>query len=285
MSCSPIRPEAVRVVLTQPQPRVAGLALALAGAGHQVICLGFQRIDERIGEAGIAAKLAALGQYDWIIPVSPSAIDVLATFLSERLVALTARLALIGPGSLERWQQSFDALSATPLTHGGLRQTPLLPRGGRYDALALLEEPELADLSGRRVAVIQGSERAPAWVDKLLARGARVDLIAAYRVTPITPSSDEALQLSDWLSESLRAQGSGALAPIAIVVSSVAIAHACSAWCKHDLPAEWRSALDRCQWLSIHENVAQALSQAGWRRIRTIRPGEAGLIEALESGS
>ena len=262
----------MRVVLTQPQPRVAGLAINLSAARHEVATLSFQRIVERTGEPQVARQLRALEHADWIIPVSPNAVEVLAGHLSSRTTTLTAQVALIGPGSLERWQHSI----ATGLWLGQAPQ-PLLPRSGTYDAAALIAEPQLQSVSGKRIAIIQAAERRASWADELLKRGAKVTVIAAYSVESIVPTSDEALQLIAWLGDSRKADS-----PI-MLASSVAIADVCSSWLRHSLPMNWQHAMEQCLWLVNHPKIEEFLKRAAWARVKTIMPGERGLLEALES--
>ncbi len=281
------------MVLTQPWPRVAGLAATLNAAGHEVATLGFQKIINRVGEAQIRRQLCRLVNADWIIPVSPSAVDALAAYFEIEPCLVTARVALIGPGSLERWREVIE-----PTQFVSKVFDPLIPRSMRYDALSLMCEPEFAAIAGQRVIILAGSQRRAPWADQLLARGARTEVIAAYQVESITPSSDEALQLIAWLGDhrdrtanEIRSGASSATplprtgasgAPV-MLASSVAIAQACDTWIRQSLPPEWQVALEQCCWLANHQNVALALQAAGWRRVLTILPGERGLLDALES--
>lgn len=262
----------LRVVLTQPQPRVTGLAANLGAAGHEVATLSFQRVVERTGEPRVARQLLELDSADWIIPVSPNAVEVLAAFLSTQAATLTAQIALIGPGSLERWQQSVA--SAARLDE---MPQPLLPRSGTYDAAALISEPPLQAVSGKRVVIIQAGERRASWADELLKRGAKVTVIAAYSVEAIAPTSDEALHLISWLNDTGKADF-----PI-MLASSVAIADVCSSWLRHSLPVDWQHAIGQCLWLVNHPRIEKFLRREGWEQVKTIVPGERGLLEALES--
>ncbi len=242
------------------------------------MALGFQRTIERTGEPRVRRQLRELSQLsagDWIIPVSPSAIDSLAAFMQREPGFLHARVALIGPGSLERWQQ---AIPTEQLNAEAAR--PLLPRSTQYDALSLVSEPEFATLNGRRIVIIAGTERRAAWADQLLARGARVDVIAAYQVESVVPSSQETLQLIAWLGDWQPAEPR--TAPV-MLASSVAIARLCQVWIRQSLPIEWQVRLKHCWWLANHAKVANSLTEAGWTQVRTIEPGEHGLLEALES--
>ncbi len=260
------------MVLTQPQPRVAGLAINLAAAGHEATTLGFQRIVERVGEPKTLWQLRTLNEADWIIPVSPNAVDALASFLNADASVLTSQVALIGPGSLERWQQAIPAnrwISAST--------APLLPRSNAFDGSSLMSEPEFNSSAGKRIVIIQAGERRPLWADELVKNGAHVEVVAAYRVESMLPTSDEALQLVSWLSEKRQSNN-----PI-ILASSVVIAAACTTWIRRSLPVDWQIVLEDCLWLANHSKVEQSLLRAGWRRVRTITPGERGLLDALES--
>lgn len=256
----------MRVVLTQPQPRVAVLAATLGLAGHEVVSLCFSSIHMRLDDPAVRRALARLDTADWVIPVSPSAVDVLVESGIDRATPLNASVGLIGPGSLEHWPAGLSI------------RRPVLPRTGRYDGTALVAEPEFAQISGCRVVLLQSSIRRPAWTDLLVQRGAEVEVICCYEVRRQTPSDDDVVELLGWLTES----GSDKSERPVIVASSVALARECVSWMRKAVPAEYWLALNACEWLVQHPRIAEALYGVGIHRVRMIRAGESGLLEALE---
>lgn len=263
----------MRVILTQPQPRAAGLAQVLAASGHDVSTLGFARVELQLSDPKVRRHLEKLDESDWILPVSPSAIDALAAWLLIHPMTLGARVALIGPGSLEHWQQAFELPHFDPGSG-----PPLLPRHGEFDAAALIAEPELQEIAGQRLTIIQSASRPPPWAGQLQQRGARVDCVAAYRVLDVTPSAEESLQFLEVLANVRDGRGG-----LAISVTSVTLAQALTVWLERAVPAEWQPVLAHCHWLANHPRVADSLNRAGYTKVLTVRPGESGLLQALES--
>lgn len=263
----------MRVVLTQTQPRVAALATRISLAGHEPALLSFANIRMRLDEPAVARALAGLDAVDWVIPVSPSAVDALVQARSSCAGALRARVGLIGPGSLEHWPAGLAA------------DEPLLPGGNRFDGEALvaslLKAPRGERLAGQRIVLLQSAARRPAWSDALVARGATVEVIACYAVDPLTPANDEVVTVLSWLGE---LRSSAAAAPL-FVASSAAIAADCLHWLHRSWPDEHPLVLNHCPWLVQHARIAASLRAAGVAHVRLIAPGEMALVEALESGS
>ncbi|MCD6681398.1 MAG: uroporphyrinogen-III synthase [Burkholderiaceae bacterium] len=251
-----------RVVLTQAAPRVEAVAARLRERGHEVLALGLTRIVEREPEQ-LRDAVGRIDAFDVVVLVSPAAVQVAARLAPEWPAATAA--AVVGPGS----RAAFD--------DAGFRRAPariLAPVEPPFDGAALARLAPLDAPSGLRVLVLRGESGSDGWIDALRARGARVEVLAAYRHEAREPASAVLDALRDWLDDAARsvyfvvAQAAG-VARLERVLARAAL----------DEQAKLRTAF------AIHPRIAQALREAGWQDVRAIEPGEHALVCAIESAS
>ena len=245
-----------RVVLTQPLPRVESLARALLERGHEVICLSFTRV-RALQVDGLLERLA---RTDWVVAVSPAALERLAALLGNRWPAGPG-LALIGPGSLRALEQSGMTVPADRLA---------VPSHPPFDASALLRAGPLAQPAGKRVLVARGEGGREDWIDQLRVAHAAVETLALYGREPVQPDPAALQRLQGWLEQPvemfcvLTQTGSAALLSQSVGMQRVRTHHG-------SLVA-----------LAIHQRIADAATAAGFTRIRLIDPGEDALVAAIE---
>lgn len=245
-----------RVVLTQPLPRVETLASTLIAQGHDVVTLAFTRVRS-LGIGPIGTQLAA---FDWVVAVSPAAIEQLALVLSRRWPAGPG-LALIGPGS------------AAALGRLGWEAPPervLVPSGPPFDAAALLRTAPLSNPSGLRVLVVRGDTGREDWIEALRRDGARVDVMALYERESVAPDPVSLARLGHWLSGP---------APVYCVFTQTGSA---AALCALPEAAGLTGAQGQGIALVIHARIASAARAAGYHHVRLIGPGEEAILAALE---
>lgn len=212
------RLEGARLVLTRPTGPDDALAARLAAAGARVLAFP-------------ALRLAALpgavppGDFDLAVFVSPAAV-----MNGYPRVALRPppRFAAVGAGTARR----LAAVSPHPV---------VAPTAGAGIA-ALLENPAVGDLRGRRVLLVCGRPLNRRSARALADRGARVTPFAAYARRPASDPEP----LAGWI-----AAGEAD----AIMVSSVAAVQALGAL----LGAEFA----RVAWICSSARVAAAVERAG----------------------
>ncbi len=251
-----------RVVLTQAAPRVEAVAARLRDRGHEVLALALTRIVER-EPAQLREAVGPIDSFDVVVLVSPAAVQAAARLAPEWPTATAA--AVIGPGS----RAAFD--------DAGFRRAPLrilAPQEPPFDGAALAGLAPLDAPSGLRVLVLRGESGSDGWIDALRARGASVDVVAAYRHEALEPAAASLDALRGWLDDAVRsvcfvvAQAAG-VARLEFVLARAGL----------------RERAKRSIAFAIHPRIAQALSEAGWRDVRAIEPGERALACALESAS
>ncbi|MBW7925125.1 MAG: uroporphyrinogen-III synthase [Burkholderiaceae bacterium] len=251
-----------RVVLTQAAPRVEAVAARLRDRGHEVLALALTRIVAR-ERAQLREAIGRIDSFDVVVLVSPAAVQLAARLAPEWPERTAA--AVVGPGS----RAAFD--------QAGFRRAPLRilsPEEPPFDGAALAALPPLDRPSGLRVLVLRGESGSDAWIDALRARGASVEVVAAYRHEAIDPDAGALDALRGWLGDEAR--------PLCFVVAQAAGVERLDTVLAH---AGLRERAKRRIAFAIHPRIAQALRDVGWRDVRSIAPGEQALARALESAS
>ncbi|MDN0081253.1 uroporphyrinogen-III synthase [Crenobacter sp. SG2305] len=235
------------VLVTRPAAQGAALATLLTAAGAQP--LAFPLLDIVPQPDALAALPALAGAADWLVFVSPSAIDVAWPVLAELPPA--ARLACVGAPSAQR----LAALAGRPVLH---------PSNGA-DSGALLAEPALAELAGQRVLIVRGIGGRAELAEGLAARGAAVEFAEVYRRIDAAP---------DWAAFDSAADA-GTLA--AACVTSAEIAERL-----FQLAGRSRQATLQSLLYSVpHARIAERLAQLGARHVVTTPAGDAALVDGL----
>lgn len=163
------------VVITRPRELASAFArLIEARGGHAFV---FPTIA--IEPLPVPAALAHLGDYDWVIFVSPSAVRVARRGGGEWP---PRRAAAVGSGTRRELEAAGVASVVAPATGA--------------DSEALLAMAQMQDVTGKRVLIVRGDEGRALLGDTLAARGARVQYAACYR--RVRPAGDCATLEKAW---------------------------------------------------------------------------------------
>lgn len=250
-----------RVILTQAAPRVERIARRLAERGHEVVALPSRRIVALESAAGWADGPQGLSAWDWVVFVSPGAIEVAIEALAQTW-PVAVGIAVIGPGSVE----ALGAQAAVPPDARIVR-----PAHAPYDAQSLMGEAPFAAPAGLRVLVIRGERGRTDWIEPLRAAGASVDVRTLYRTQALEPSDDGLRRLREWASDG------GEAVFVFTGVESVATLEALLG---DPAALDWAHA--QCA-LAVHRRIVDALRERGWRDTRVVEPGEQGMLTGIES--
>ncbi len=225
--------------------------------------LGLSRVVDATNDPAVRDAIRQLDRYDWAILVSPSAVRAAATLAPEWPAG--TGVAVVGPGS------------RAAIVDAGFRQPPsrvLSPEAPPFDGEALAVLAPLDAPAGLRVLVLRGESGSDAWIEGLRARGAQVDVVAAYRHERVEPGADALDTLHAWLDD----EGQ----PVRFVVTQTATVDRLDAVLAG---ADLQRQAKRTTAITIHERIASALRKAGWRDVRQVQPGDPALMLALESAS
>lgn len=250
-----------RIVLTHAHPRVERVARRLRERGHEVLACPVRTLASLAGKPRAAAALADAGERDWIVLVSPGAIDAALGELRAPLPE-SVGVAVIGPGS------------AQALAEHGIappRYRIVVPRAAPYDAQALMATPPFDAPQGLRVLVLNGTRGRRDWIDALAARGAQVERIAIYRSETTGVDPGALARLGEWSREPDRA--------LFVFTSTDAVREVDGALERVHI-GDWARAQPA---VAPHARIVGALRERGWRAARQIEPGERALLGAIES--
>lgn len=156
------------VVVTRPQDQSAALAAPLRSAGAGVICLPTIEIVPPKDFSALDRAITHLDSYHWLIFTSANGVRAFLERLDHSnadLRALRANLAAIGPATsaaLERLHLKVDVTAPEFVAEGLLAALP-------------------ADLSGQKILLARAAVARDVLPRELLARGATVDVVDAYR--------------------------------------------------------------------------------------------------------
>lgn len=167
----------IGVLVTRPAEQSGRLMQRLGDLGAQpflfpALALVAPRQPERL-----AARLAAIQDYRWLLFISPSAVQFGLAALRHAMPSIDLRqlrVVAVGGGT------------AAALHAAGVEQV-LAPQQGA-DSEHLLALPQLANLNGQRVLILRGEGGRELLADTLRARGATVDYAECYRRA--APESD-----------------------------------------------------------------------------------------------
>jgi uroporphyrinogen-III synthase len=236
------------VLITRPVALCAPLAEMLRAEG--ALPVTFPVIDIEPLPDALAALPSAADAADWVIFVSPSAIDCAWPVLGQ--LAPNVRLACVGVGSANR----LRAMS---------QRAVLCPHNGN-DSAALLAEDALHDVAGQRILIVGGVGGRAELGETLKARGARIGHAEIYRRVDAT---------LDWsrIDTLLKQEGLDAC----IVTSSEIAERFFRLAGSARIPA-----LQCLQYCVPHPRIAERLAALGVARIVTTRAGDAALTAGLK---
>lgn len=246
-----------RILVTRPAAQSATLADMIAARGGEALCfplLEIGPIDTAVD--GADGQALALASYDFVVFISPNAVDYgLPRVGGEKWPAATRAVA-IGPSTV-----------ASLAAHG---IGPVLAPSGRFDSEAVLALPEFSDaaVAGRRVLILRGNGGRELLAETLRARGATVDCLSCYRRSAPADMSP--------LVTLLREGGVDAVT----LSSSEGLRNLWSA-----LATEDRQRLARLPVFVPHARIAEEAAALGLMRVIPTAPADAGLVEALSAFS
>ncbi|HJV07764.1 MAG TPA: uroporphyrinogen-III synthase [Chromobacteriaceae bacterium] len=233
-----------RILVTRPQAQSQRLLALLRAEGAEAAQLDVLDIQP---DVSALSQLPALAQQaNWLIFVSPSAIDIAWPALAD--VNLEhVQLACVGAASAAR----LAALSGREVLH---------PTQGS-DSDALLALPPLAALHQQHVIIVRGKGGRATLGETLAARGAQVTLAEVYRRAAGNP---------DW-------NLLDHCPPDAILVTSSEIVER-----MFQLAGPHREGTLQCLLYGVpHPRIAEKLMAHGVTRIVTTRADDAALIAGL----
>jgi uroporphyrinogen-III synthase len=253
-----------RIALTQPLPRAERLASRLRERGHEVASLPMRRLVSMADEPEAVRALSRLAQFDWVVFVSPGAIDITLNAMIARAMEwpLATGIGLIGPGSAE-------ALAQYPALPAGLRI--VRPETAPFDADALLRCPPFEAPAGLNLLVLAGTLGRHDWLQTLRERGAHVQRLAVYRSESLNPDPAGLSTVTQWAHGGLPAVFSFTVLDAVERLDQVFEIRQITAWAHQQLA------------LAPHPRIVDALRQRGWSRARLVEPGEHALVAAIES--
>lgn len=238
------------ILVTRPVAQAAALMQLLEA--EAAVPVAFPLIDIQADEAALARLATEAASADWLVFVSPTAIDLAWPRLASAKLAPLPRLATVGHASGQRLAERSG-------------QTVLYPEGGD-DSAALAALPALQAMAGQRVLIVRGHGGRPELGQTLAARGACVRFAEVYRRADAAP---------DWARfDALAARG----ALDAAVITSGPMAQAL-----YRLGGSARMPTLQCLTYCVpHPRIAQALHGLGATQVVTTRADDKALVAGLK---
>jgi uroporphyrinogen III methyltransferase/synthase len=180
-----------RIVVTRAREQASAITGLLHGLGAEVIELPTIEIRPAPDYAALDAALAHLNEYDWLIFTSANGVR----FFFERLDlsaadvrSIRGRICAIGPATRESIERAHLKVDVT---------------AAEYVAEGLLAALKDYDLAGKRVLIARAAVARDVLPKELALRGARVDVVEAYRTVPPDNLAADASNLltrkPDWI--------------------------------------------------------------------------------------
>lgn len=165
----------VTCLLTQPQPRVAGLCEQVRAAGLAAVSLGFTSLQSI---EGAAAELISLDfeRFDRIVFVSPSAVWFAREAIDRMVKARRPRIAVIGAGTQ----------AALIAQQPGVQ--PLKPSQSPFDAEHLAAIPEMQPADNQAMLVVRADRGREDWIERYRLQGVEMTVVALYRALATDPA-------------------------------------------------------------------------------------------------
>ena len=170
-----------RILVTRPTDQAPELSARLAERGLEPVVVPTVAIDTDSTAAELDAMLSSLDGADWLVVTSANG----AAALGERLAAGTrqlpdtVRVAAVGPTTAAALADSGIAVDHVP---------------DEYLTVAIAGG--LGDVTGRRVVLARADGATPDLREALVAEGARVEEVAAYRTIEGPAESRDALHVA-----------------------------------------------------------------------------------------
>ena len=242
------------MVITRPAQQAAALAKLVEREGGRAFVFPVIVIEDVSDRAKLDAVIARLDDFDVAIFISPNAaMKGMAAILERRKFPPRLEVAAIGAGS------------ARELRRQGIERV-IVPHE-RQDSEALLEMPELGQISGKRVVIFRGEGGRPLLGDTLARRGARVTYAECYR--RMKPQADTAPLLAAWSRDEIDA---------VIATSSEGLRNF------HEMLDEaGRAALARTPLFVPHPRIAEAADKLGIATVVITASGDEAIAAGIAS--
>ena len=156
----------VRIVVTRAAHQAEELARPLRDLGAEVILLPVIEIGLPSDPEPLRNAAAHSNRYDWIIFTSANGIRAFVAELPFAVRMCSARIATVGAATRKIAEQQGFTISLTPQT---------------YVAEALVEAFGEEELSGKQILIPSAAITRDVVATELRRRGARVDVVEAYR--------------------------------------------------------------------------------------------------------
>jgi uroporphyrinogen III methyltransferase/synthase len=182
---------AQRIVVTRAKDQADSMCGALRQSGAEVVELPTIEIRDAPDYRALDAAIARLGEYQWLIFTSVNGVKYFLDRLdagASDLRAIRGKLCAIGPATreaLEQFHLKVDVVAE------------------QYVAEGLLNSLSGFDLDGARVLIARAAVARDVLPDELRRRGAKVDVVEAYRTgAPATLAASARVALEakpDWI--------------------------------------------------------------------------------------
>lgn len=254
------------VFVTRPQPQADEWVARLEALGQPAFALPLLAIEPLpADDRALQAAWQALPALRLVMFVSPNAV---ASFLAARPAGLAwpdgVLAGATGPGTVAALRAAWvpEAAIAAPRADAA-----------QFDAETLWNHRLSQEAwAGRRVLVVRATEGRDWLSQTLLAEGAQVEALAAYRrATPRWSSAQ---------CERLRAAATAPRAHAWLFSSSEAIAQLPGLLAAHGLPGAI-DALRHCLALATHPRIAATARSAGFTEVQGVQPDPARVAERL----
>ncbi|MGH1358539.1 MAG: uroporphyrinogen-III synthase [Burkholderiaceae bacterium] len=240
------------VLLTQPGPRVTGIAKQIEAAGITARRLSFSQLTPLPGGARKLTDCLS-HSYDRVIFVSPSAVWFARDQLAALASACDGAIAVIGAGTeASLLAQAGDLISTDKI---------IRPSQSPFDADALLVEPAMRADALQSILVIRGLQGRDDWIDSYRKQAVSVTVACLYERQSLTPQDQEVTAL-ERLAQSDQ--------PTLVLVTSVAHAGQLCAWSTGKPFESW---LRQQPCMVSHPRIAQKLTDGGFQ-VMVPAPGD-----------
>lgn len=164
-----------RVVITRARTQAAGLAEKLSALGAEVIEFPTIEIRPPADPRPLDQAAASVSEYDWIIFTSANGVRAFME-RSPEFSGFTGRICAIGPATRRAAEAADLHVHVVP---------------DEYVAESLVAAFSGEEIAGKRILLPRAAIARDVVPDELRARGARVDVIEAYRT--VAPEGTAAL--------------------------------------------------------------------------------------------
>ena len=179
----------LRIVVTRAAHQAEELARPLRERGAEPILLPVIAIGPPADPKPLQQSAAQANDYDWIIFSSANAISAFAACLRHPARALKPRIAAIGVATRQAAEEHGFSVTVTP---------------EKFVAESLLQALQAENLNGSRILIPCAAVTRDVIAPELRRRGARVDVIEAYRNLLPPEAAQEAAKIfrnpyPDWV--------------------------------------------------------------------------------------